>query len=171
MASASPKSTAPKKAPAKKQASAAPKKAPAKKAAPKKTATASKATPKIKRAAPKRAAPRPEAPPVAPVTDFLDRAAGLFDATVAALPGLAAEAEKQARAAASVATETAKIVGEQAQAQANEFAQQANEQFEKGKEFVRQHPGGVVLSALGAATVAGLAAGRATFNLVRRARR
>ena len=161
------KKTATKKA-VKKAAPA--KKAPAKRAAPKKAAP--------KKAAPKKAASRkagPDtsfqeqpAPAVSGVSEFLSQAASAIDAAGKALPGVVAKAEQQARVAYGVASETAKAVGQEAATQAAEFSRVATEQLERGKAFVKKHPNGAVASALAAAAVAGLAAGRATFKSVRR---
>ena len=66
------------------------------------------------------------------------------------------------------ATEQATVIGKQVLEAGKQFGKQAEAEIEKGKQFLRDHPTEAVVGALTAATLAGLAAARATYKAVRK---
>lgn len=75
---------------------------------------------------------------------------------------------EQLNAFADKAVEQASVIGRQVYETAAELGKQAEAEIDKGKKFIREHQTEAVLGALTAATVAGLAAARATYKTVRR---
>lgn len=129
---------------------------PAKKPA-KKAATAPKATRKATKkhapAKPGKHKPKPKAaeqPAAAPTPNTSEAFMDLFNDM------------------AGKAGECASAIGQQVIEVGKEIGKQAEAEIEKGKKFLRDHPTEAVVGALAAATIAGLAAARATYKAVRK---